>query len=117
VLGEMLELGDAADDGHRAVGEAAARTADWLVVVGEGASGIADGAEAAGLDPARTIRVPDAEAALDVVTDRLRDGDVVLLKASRGIGLDRVVDGLRHGYGIGAFGSGPAGSGRGGAAG
>jgi UDP-N-acetylmuramoyl-tripeptide--D-alanyl-D-alanine ligase len=85
-------------------------------VVGDGAIGIADGAASAGLDPARIVRVPDAESALDVVTNRLRDGDVVLLKASRGIGLDRVVDGLRHGYGIGAFGSGPAGSGAGGAA-
>ena len=95
VLGEMLELGDAHEEGHREVGEAAARTVDWLVVVGEGAAGIAEGAEAAGLDPARITRLPDAEAALDVLPPRLRDGDVVLLKASRGIGLDRVVDGLR----------------------
>jgi UDP-N-acetylmuramoyl-tripeptide--D-alanyl-D-alanine ligase len=95
VLGEMLELGDAHEEGHLEVGEAAARTVDWLVVVGEGAVGIAEGAEAAGLDPARIARVPDAETALDVVPPRLRDGDVVLLKASRGIGLDRVVDGLR----------------------
>jgi UDP-N-acetylmuramoyl-tripeptide--D-alanyl-D-alanine ligase len=85
-------------------------------VVGEGATAIAQGAVSAGLDPARIVRVKDAEAALDVVTNRLRDGDVVLLKASRGIGLDRVVDGLRHGFGIGAFGSSGAGSGAGGAA-
>ena len=39
VLGEMLELGEAADEGHRAVGEAAARTVDWLVVVGDGRGG------------------------------------------------------------------------------
>jgi UDP-N-acetylmuramoyl-tripeptide--D-alanyl-D-alanine ligase len=115
VLGEMLELGEASDDGHRAVGEAAARTADWLVVVGDGATGIAEGAESAGLDPGRIVRVPDADAALDVITSRLRDGDVVLLKASRGIALDRVVDGLRYGFGIGAFGGGPAGPGIGGA--
>ena len=92
----MLELGDAADEGHRLVGEAAARTADWLVVVGAGAAGIAEGAEAAGMDRSRVIRVRDAEGALEAVPPRLRDGDVVLLKASRGIGLDRVVDGLRR---------------------
>jgi UDP-N-acetylmuramyl pentapeptide synthase len=39
--------------------------------------------------------VPDADAALDAVRPRLRDGDAVLVKASRGIELDRVVDGLR----------------------
>ncbi len=96
VLGEMLELGDATDEGHRAVGEAAARTVAWLVVVGPGAAGIADGAIAAGMDPSRVVRVRDADAALEAVPPRLRDGDVVLLKASRGIALDRVVDGLRR---------------------
>src|SRR5262249_62178081 len=64
VLGEMLELGDAHDEGHRTVGEAAARTVDWLVVVGDGAAGIAGGAEAAGVGPARIVRGADAERAL-----------------------------------------------------
>jgi UDP-N-acetylmuramoyl-tripeptide--D-alanyl-D-alanine ligase len=99
VLGEMLELGDASEEGHRVVGEAAAGTVDWLVVVGDGAAGIADGALAAGLDPTRVLRVADAERAHDAVLPRLRDGDVVLVKASRGIGLDRLVDGLRHDLG------------------
>jgi UDP-N-acetylmuramoyl-tripeptide--D-alanyl-D-alanine ligase len=99
VLGEMLELGDASEDGHRVVGEAAAATVDWLVVVGEGANGIAEGALAAGLDPTGVLRVADAERARDAVLPRLRDGDVVLVKASRGIGLDRLVDGLRHDLG------------------
>jgi UDP-N-acetylmuramoyl-tripeptide--D-alanyl-D-alanine ligase len=102
VLGEMLELGEAAEEGHRAVGEAAARTVDWLVVVGSGASGVADGALAAGMEPARIVRVRDAETALEAIPPRLRDGDVVLLKASRGIALDRVVDGLRAELGRGA---------------
>jgi UDP-N-acetylmuramoyl-tripeptide--D-alanyl-D-alanine ligase len=96
VLGEMLELGEASDDGHREVGAAAARTVDWLVVVGDGADGIAEGAIAAGMEPSRVVRVQDAEVALEVVPHRVRGGDVVLLKASRGIGLDRVVDGLRR---------------------
>jgi len=102
VLGEMLELGEAAEEGHRAVGEAAARTVEWLVVVGSGASGIADGALAAGMEPPRIVRVRNAETALEAILPRLRDGDVVLLKASRGIALDRVVDGLRVELGRGA---------------
>ena len=95
VLGEMLELGEAADEGHRAVGEAAARTVDWLLVVGDGAAGIAEGAQAAGLAPARIVRVRDVESALEAIPPRLRDGDVVLVKASRGIGLERLVEGLQ----------------------
>jgi UDP-N-acetylmuramoyl-tripeptide--D-alanyl-D-alanine ligase len=101
VLGEMLELGEAADEGHRAVGEAAGQTLDWVVVVGDGAAAIAEAAIAAGLDPARVVRVRDAERALEAVAPRLRDGDVVLLKASRGIELDRVVAGLRRELGEG----------------
>ena len=95
VLGEMLELGEGHEAGHLAVGEAAAAVADLLIVVGSEATGIAEGAVEAGLDRSRIHVVPDAETALDTLEPRLRDGDVVLVKASRGIGLDRVVDGLR----------------------
>ena len=91
----MLELGEASDDGHRDVGEAAARTVDWLMVVGDGATGIAEGAEAAGLPASAIHRVRDADAALSALPPRLREGDVVLIKASRGVALDTVVDGLR----------------------
>ncbi len=95
VLGEMLELGDAHDDGHHAVGERAGQDADLVVVVGAGASGLAEGARDAGLEAARVLQVGDAAAALEALRPRLRDGDVVLVKASRGIGLDRLVDALR----------------------
>ena len=94
VLGEMLELGDVSIEGHRVVGEAAARTTDWLVVVGPGAAGIAEGAVAAGMDPARVSLVDGVETALEFLPPRLRDGDVVLVKASRGVGLERIIDGL-----------------------
>ncbi len=62
---------------------------------GAEASGIVEGARTAGLDAARIHHVEDAEGALDVLRPRLRDGDAVLVKASRGVGLDRVVDALR----------------------
>jgi UDP-N-acetylmuramyl pentapeptide synthase len=48
------------------------------------------------------VRVRDAETALEAIPPRLRDGDVILLKASRGIALERVVDGLRRELGHGA---------------
>jgi UDP-N-acetylmuramoyl-tripeptide--D-alanyl-D-alanine ligase len=96
VLGTMLELGDGHDDGHRAVGDAAAQVADLLVVVGSEATAIADGAVSAGLAAERVLAVPDRDAALDALRPRLREGDVVLVKASRGIELDRLVDRLRY---------------------
>jgi UDP-N-acetylmuramoyl-tripeptide--D-alanyl-D-alanine ligase len=110
VLGEMLELGDASEDGHRTVGEAAARTVDWLVVVGRDAAPIAEGALDAGMDPARITTAPDAESVVATLPPRLRRGDVVLVKASRGIGLDRVVDGVREELEKGF--AGPSGAGR-----
>jgi UDP-N-acetylmuramoyl-tripeptide--D-alanyl-D-alanine ligase len=95
VLGTMLELGEGHDAGHVAVGEAAGRTVELLVVVGPEAEGIVEGAHDAGLDAGRIHHVPDVDTALDVLRPRLRDGDTVLVKASRGIGLDRLVDALR----------------------
>jgi UDP-N-acetylmuramoyl-tripeptide--D-alanyl-D-alanine ligase len=95
VLGEMLELGAGHEAGHRGVGEAAAAVAELLVVVGDGAAGIADGATQAGLAADRILLAADREAALDQLRGRLRDGDVVLVKASRGVGLDVLVDRLR----------------------
>ncbi|MFL5679203.1 MAG: glutamate ligase domain-containing protein, partial [Chloroflexota bacterium] len=100
VLGEMLELGDAHESGHRSVGEAAAGVAELLVVIGRGAEGIADGARAAGLDSGRVIEAPDRDAALDALRPRLRAGDVVLVKASRGVGLDVLVDRLAEELGV-----------------
>jgi UDP-N-acetylmuramoyl-tripeptide--D-alanyl-D-alanine ligase len=98
VLGEMLELGEAADAGHRDVGVAAAST-DLLVAVGSGAGRIAEGARAAGLQPRSIIEVPDRAAALATLREQLVPGDVVLVKASRGAELDLLVDALRASLG------------------
>jgi UDP-N-acetylmuramoyl-tripeptide--D-alanyl-D-alanine ligase len=88
VLGEMLELGDDHDDGHRRVGAAASDVVDRLIVVGEGARGIVEGTTA----PVELVA--DRDAARDRLLEVLEPGDVVLLKASRGIGLDILVDEL-----------------------
>ena len=94
VLGTMLELGEGHEPGHRDVGAAAAGVVELLVVVGPETRGIAAGAREAGLADARILEAHDREAALDLLRPRLRDGDVVLVKASRGIALDRLVDDL-----------------------
>ncbi len=93
VLGEMLELGEGAPAFHREVGRRAGTAAQ--VVVAVGGSPAAELARAANGADAR--HVPEAGAALALLRSLLRPGDVVLVKGSRGIGLDRVVDGLREG--------------------
>lgn len=99
VLGEMLELGPEHDAGHRGVGAVAAEVVDLLVVVGNGAGGIIEGALARGFDPSRLIAAPDGDGALDALLPRIRAGDVVLVKASRGVALDRLIVGLRDALG------------------
>jgi UDP-N-acetylmuramoyl-tripeptide--D-alanyl-D-alanine ligase len=99
VLGEMLELGSEHDSGHRRVGAAAAELADRIVVVGEGAVGIADGARRAGMRAEAIVRASDRAAASALLLDDLLAGDVVLVKASRGVALDLLVDDLRAALG------------------
>ncbi|KQW53330.1 hypothetical protein ASC77_03335 [Nocardioides sp. Root1257] len=81
VLGEMRELGESAHAGHVEVGEAATRLGiDVVVVVGEAASGIADGHGEAILTAGR-------DEALAWVRENVAAGDVVLVKASNGVAL------------------------------
>jgi UDP-N-acetylmuramoyl-tripeptide--D-alanyl-D-alanine ligase len=95
VLGEMFELGDASEEGHREVGTIAAELVDDLVVIGDGASGIAEAAARAGLPRDRILHVADRPSAMAALRGRLRPGDVVLVKASRGAELDLLVAALR----------------------
>ena len=92
VLGEMRELGALAASEHDAVGErvVALRPAALIGVSGDAAR-VADLARAGGVD---AIFVRDAAAAIDEVTRRVRPGDVVLVKGSRGVGLEAVVRAL-----------------------
>ncbi|KRB75961.1 hypothetical protein ASE01_13005 [Nocardioides sp. Root190] len=92
VLGEMKELGSEHDAGHRAVGAEAARMAvDVLVVVGEAARGIAEGA---GSGVGEVIVTAGREEAAAWVRQNAGPEDVVLVKASRGVALEWVVDQL-----------------------
>jgi len=91
VLGEMRELGESHDRGHREVGEAAAGLADLVVVVGEEATGIAAGVRSRG---GAVVGVADRAEALRALQERLEPGDAVLVKASRGVALEWIVESL-----------------------
>ncbi|HET6380210.1 MAG TPA: UDP-N-acetylmuramoyl-tripeptide--D-alanyl-D-alanine ligase [candidate division Zixibacteria bacterium] len=92
VLGDMLELGPEEERLHREMGTKAAGIVDGLVAVGPRGRWIAEAARAAGLQ--RVATTADAEEAASVLERELAPGvgDLVLLKASRGIELDRTVD-------------------------
>ena len=95
VLGEMYELGDLAEAAHRDAGTEAAAACDLLVAVGGADAGlIADGAREAGQSNESVHLVEDADRAAELLRRVLRPGDVVLVKGSRGVGLDRTVAAL-----------------------
>jgi UDP-N-acetylmuramoyl-tripeptide--D-alanyl-D-alanine ligase len=96
VLGEMLELGDAARTLHADCGRAAAKAGvDELVVIGgPAADGLTDGALQGGMARARLHRYADSAAAADAIARIVKAGDLVLVKGSRGTRTDLVVDRL-----------------------
>ncbi|MEZ4519676.1 MAG: UDP-N-acetylmuramoyl-tripeptide--D-alanyl-D-alanine ligase [Chloroflexota bacterium] len=94
VLGDMLELGTAEWQAHRRVGLRAAEVADILVTVGPRSHIAAEAAVSAGLPRARVIQVNDAPEAVPVLLDLIEPGDVVLIKGSLGMAMDRIVSAL-----------------------
>jgi len=95
VLGNMLELGPRSTGGHREVGETAAKLGvDYLVAVGDLAAGIAGGALSAGLPAERIFHCEDNEGAAKVLGGLLLEGDVVLVKGSRGMKMEQIVQRL-----------------------
>ena len=97
VLGEMLELGAHADRLHAECGRAAAASGlDLLIAVGGSAArALAGAAVAAGMPPQRVSLAGTHDDAAALALERVRPGDLVLVKGSRGIGLDRVVERLK----------------------
>lgn len=90
LLGDMLELGERSDELHENVGRAAAELKiDLLITVGSSAKRIAEAARAAGLE--NVYNVSNAEA-VDLIKRELREGDTLLVKASRGMALEKIIE-------------------------
>lgn len=97
ILGEMLELGDHAFRLHEECGWAAAESGlDFLIAVGGAAAGrLADAAKTGGMRPAAVAHVATSAEAADLALAKVRAGDLVLVKGSRGIRTDLVVERLK----------------------
>ena len=95
VLGEMYELGELSEEAHAEAGRLAATSCDVLLAVGgQDAMNLAMAALASERPPSAVHRVTDVEEAIGVVTGLLAPGDVILVKGSRGVELDRLVAAL-----------------------
>ncbi|MGV9297674.1 UDP-N-acetylmuramoyl-tripeptide--D-alanyl-D-alanine ligase [Amycolatopsis sp. NPDC003676] len=95
VLGVMGELGEDSVTAHDSIGRLVVRlNIEKLVVVGQDAAAMHQGAFQEGSWGEESVLVPDVEAAVAVLHDQLRPGDVVLVKASKAAGLWRVAEAL-----------------------
>ncbi|HEV8658209.1 MAG TPA: UDP-N-acetylmuramoyl-tripeptide--D-alanyl-D-alanine ligase [Thermoanaerobaculia bacterium] len=89
VIGDMLELGEKELEYHRDAGRAIPKGIDVVIGVGKRSKALLDGAREAGHK--NLHHFDDLQAAAEFLQSFIQDGDLVLIKASRGIGLDKIV--------------------------
>jgi UDP-N-acetylmuramoyl-tripeptide--D-alanyl-D-alanine ligase len=96
-IGEMLELGETSEALHREAGQEAAksRLAAVVAVGGAAARALADGAVQGGMSPSAVYYFADSNSAAEFAVTLIKRGDLVLVKGSRGIRMDVVVDRLK----------------------
>ena len=99
ILGDMLELGPAGEALHRAAGRSLAGRVDALLGVGPLAAAMVDGARGAGMAAGALHHVPASADAVAALPAFVAPGDAVLVKASRGVKLEAVVDALAARFG------------------
>jgi UDP-N-acetylmuramoyl-tripeptide--D-alanyl-D-alanine ligase len=100
VAGEMRELGSASPELHREAGKFAAKTGkiDWVIGVAGDAAQIVEGAAAAGFPRARTKSFATPPEAAEFLETLVSPGDLLLVKGSRGVKMEQIVEALiaRH---------------------
>lgn len=92
LLGDMLELGRYSVGEHERAGKLAADSCDLLISVGVRSRAVAEAARAAGMPSERTLSFDDSRIAASALSDKFGEGDVVLVKGSQSIRMERVVE-------------------------
>ncbi|MFH1789677.1 MAG: UDP-N-acetylmuramoyl-tripeptide--D-alanyl-D-alanine ligase [bacterium] len=92
VLADMLELGKETENAHREVGFKVAEVGvDYLITVGEAAKSIATAAREAGINEDKIVKFNDSVSAGRFLQDKLKQGDIVLVKGSQSMRMEKVV--------------------------
>jgi UDP-N-acetylmuramoyl-tripeptide--D-alanyl-D-alanine ligase len=97
VCGDMRELGEAAPQLHRNLGDQVVTLcgADLLLACGQHSGDVVDGARTAGMPQSRTVAIPNMEQLLEHCQSVVQPGDVVLIKGSRALAMERLVAQLK----------------------
>ncbi len=96
ILGDMLELGIYEIEGHQSVGEVLAHSADLAILVGERARMIAEAACRKGFKDSNLYHFPDSQAAAAPARDLIQKGDIVLIKGSNSMQMNRITAALEE---------------------
>ncbi len=96
VLGDMLELGIYEHAGHEMVGVRAAQICDELYTVGTRGQIIAASAEKSGMPANRIIQIENTDKAVELLRNKFKEGDIVLVKGSHGLRMERIVAALEE---------------------
>jgi UDP-N-acetylmuramoyl-tripeptide--D-alanyl-D-alanine ligase len=97
VAGEMLELGPTSPDLHRDIGRTCARSGvEWAIGVQGDAQFFVEGAVEGGVPPSQGRFFPDAKPAGEFCQTLIAPGDVILVKGSRGVHLETVIEMLKR---------------------
>lgn len=92
ILGDMLELGNSSEPAHRDLGRYVAKCGfDGLIVVGERSRDIARGAKEAGMEEEQVFNFADSPTAGRFIQDRIKPGDLILVKGSQGVRMEKIV--------------------------
>jgi UDP-N-acetylmuramoyl-tripeptide--D-alanyl-D-alanine ligase len=96
VAGEMLELGPTSPELHRGVGRKCAQSSvAWVIAVQGDARFVVEGAVEGGIPPSQGRFFPDAQSAGEFCQTLIAPGDVILVKGSRGVHLETVIELLK----------------------
>ncbi|HRR95083.1 MAG TPA: UDP-N-acetylmuramoyl-tripeptide--D-alanyl-D-alanine ligase [Candidatus Paceibacterota bacterium] len=94
ILGDMLELGKYSDEAHQEIGKEVAKKVDFLICVGEKAKLIAESAIKHNFDKNKVLIFNNSESAKKMIKKEIGNFDVVLVKGSRAMQLDKIVEEL-----------------------
>ena len=92
ILGDMFEMGEHSEYGHRLVGKYAIDNTDLLVAIGKDAIFMCDEAKSLGFDESNIYYFNTKEEAIENIDTFIKEDDVVLVKASRGMQLEKIVE-------------------------
>jgi len=95
VLGDMLEIGKYSTEAHQAVGELAAKIVDYLFCIGPRAKFIAESARQNSFDRKKIQVFSSSEAAKKMIEREIKAGDLILVKGSRAIKLEKIIEEIR----------------------